>query len=153
VKNRFQAFGFKWNLYHYNPDVLVHRQVAAALDAGFGGRANEGAYHNDDERGGGGGGGGKGGNANKDTGGKKKEGGGGGGGCEAPPSKAAITEAAKTWGIMTSSQLHAAAEHCNERMLAAKAVQDGSMHAVGGLCKSNPLDPQLASARFQPLSL
>jgi hypothetical protein len=130
VKNRFQAFGFKWNLYHYNPDVLVHRQVAAALDAGFGGRANEGAYHNDDERGGG-----------------------GGGGCEAPPSKAAITEAAKTWGIMTSSQLHAAAEHCNERKLAAKAVQDGSMHAVGGLCKSNPLDPQLASARFQPLSL
>ena len=53
---------------------------------------------------------------------------------------------------LAAAEAHAAATF-KTMTDAAKAVQDGSMHAVGGLCKSNPLDPQLASARFQPLSL
>ena len=109
------------------PDVLVHRLVAAALDAGFGGRAN--LEHYNDQRADSKEDGGKVGKNKK--GGKKKNFG--------PPKQAAINKAAKELGIPTTSQLQAVAEHCNERKLAAKAVQDGSLHAY--LCvylRANP---------------
>ena len=119
------------------PDVLVHRLVAAALEAGFGGRANASGFNSDgnkstvDEGGGESsigankGGKRKGGKKNKGSG----EGNGIGGGGGRSPSNAAIAAAALRWGIPTTQQLHASAEHCNERKLAAKSVQDGSMHA------------------------
>ena len=98
------------------PDLMVHRLVAAALDAGFGGRANAGTCLADRSRQGGGGG----------VGGGGGEGGGGGG---KKPSAKAVDAAAAVWGIPAPSALHAIAEHCNERKLAAKSAQDGSMHA------------------------
>ena len=69
------------------PDVVVHRLVAAALDAGYAGRR------------------------------------------AVPPGPAAALAAADLHGLPDPETLHAVAQHCNERKLAAKAVQDGSSHA------------------------
>ena len=69
------------------PDVVVHRLVAAALDARYAGRR------------------------------------------AVPPGPAAALAAADLHGLPDPETLHAVAQHCNERKLAAKAVQDGSSHA------------------------
>ena len=98
------------------PDVLVHRQVAAALDAGFTPSGFRGGILG--ERGG-----------------------------AAPPVsralRAAASAAADHFGLPDSETLKAYAAHCNERKLAAKAVQDGSSHAY--LCAFLRASPTVAS--------
>ena len=87
------------------PDVVVHRLLAAALEAGFRGRGN------------------------------KKH--------PRAPKRADINAAAKKFGIPKSDKLQAIADHCNERKLAAKNCQDGSMHAY--LCAFLRASPQCVS--------
>jgi DIS3-like exonuclease 2 len=98
------------------PDVLVHRQVAAALDAGFTPSGFRGGILG--ER-----------------------------GAAAPPAprggRAAAAAAADAFGLPDSETLKAYAAHCNERKLAAKAVQDGSSHAY--LCAYLRASPTVAS--------
>jgi len=99
---------------------MVHRLVAAALDAGFGGRANAGTCLADRSRQG---------DAGVGVGGVGGGFGGGGGWGGKTPSAQAVEAAAAVWGIPAPSALHGIAEHCNERKLAAKSAQDGSLHA------------------------
>ena len=97
------------------PDVLVHRQVAAALDAGFTPSGFRGGILG--ERGG-----------------------------AAPPASRALraaAAAADAFGLPDCETLRAHAAHCNERKLAAKAVQDGSSHAY--LCAYLRASPTVAS--------
>ena len=98
------------------PDVLVHRQVAAALDAGFTPSGFRGGILG--ER-----------------------------GAAAPPAprggRAAAAAAADAFGLPDTETLKAYAAHCNERKLAAKAVQDGSSHAY--LCAYLRASPTVVS--------
>ena len=97
------------------PDVCVHRQIAAALDAGFapvgygGGILGEG----------------------NDGGGETEK--------VSKSQKALAAQCTDRHGLFDSETLKDVASHCNERKLAAKAVQDGSSHAF--LCaylRANP---------------
>ena len=90
------------------PDIVVHRLVAAALDAGYAGRRPARARRPAAPGGG-------------DDG--------AGGGARARDAKLAKLAAADLHGLPDPETLHAVAQHCNERKLAAKAVQDGSSHA------------------------
>jgi len=91
------------------PDVVVHRLLAAALEAGFRGRGNDAPAAK----------------------GRKHP---------RAPNQADINAAAKKFGIPKSDKLQAIADHCNERKLAAKNCQDGSMHAY--LCAFLRASPQ-----------
>ena len=91
------------------PDVVVHRLLAAALDAGFRGRGNLAPPAE-----------------------RRKH-----------PKRADVAAAAEKFGIPKPEKLQAIAEHCNERKLAAKNCQDGSMHAY--LCAFLRASPQCVS--------
>ena len=94
------------------PDVVVHRLVAAALDAGFKGRR---ANRSDD-----------------------------GDGVRSSAGPVVDAEAAAVArGVPNANVLHVVAERCNERKLAAKAAQEGAMHAY--LCAFLRTTPKVVS--------
>ena len=98
------------------PDVLVHRQVAAALDAGFTPAGFRGGILGERDA----------------------------APTPAPrAARAAAAAAADAHGLPDSETLKAYAAHCNERKLAAKAVQDGSSYAY--LCAYLRATPTVAS--------
>jgi DIS3-like exonuclease 2 len=97
------------------PDVLVHRQVAAALDAGFTPSGFRGGILGERDA----------------------------APTPAPRAARAAAAAADAHGLPDSETLKAYAAHCNERKLAAKAVQDGSSHAY--LCAYLRATPTVAS--------
>ena len=100
------------------PDVLVHRQLNAALDAGFAPAGFRGGILGE-----------------RNLGETEKV---------SKSQKQLASQCADSHGLPCSETLKLYASHCNERKLSAKAVQDGSSHAY--LCAYLRAEPKVVSA-------